>query len=1259
MILRKGFFALLLFSIGSTSNAQQQHWIPTSPEAAALTKAINYPINYNTGIPNIGIPLYEIEAGGMKLPISINYHSGGFKIHERASNVGLGWALSSDIQITRTVNGLDDFLGPLETPGYISNSMMKVYNSNCSSCDYPLYFQTSPVYPDYEAYRIAAGEMDGMPDKFDYKLLNKSGSFYFRKDATGASYTIVPVPYDDIKISYNSGVFTLIDNDGTKYIFGVTGSLTETNVASMAKELSRFSNKSVVTSWKCVSIQNATKTDVINFTYQAKSLIEFKTRLESIEFYNNESPCGMTRYFTPDQVGSANPWIVNYEQLSSIYPFYSLSSPKYFEHLAYGKSILHTPYLNSQNNVIDKTYTLNDDLNFSRGVVYGIVVSKIDFKGGSLLFNGSDQLSSIKIQNSANEEIKTFAFFQTYTLPNNLTLAKYANGSSFNGTLYLDSIQIKVNNAIYDRYKLMYANKFCFGSHLQGKDAWGYANIYTSQRSYTDTFKSIPIQLITQRVVKDANGSCPGVDNVKFYIGSGKKVELVDATSSNAGMLKRIIYPTGGYTDFEFESNMYKQKGNSRLDLVVMSGGLRIKSVSNFDGKALLPVSQKYYRYGEFEEGTGLVINSPTQSYDSLSRYFPPYSYRQTVAYLTGPGTANFGTNFEPIPINCYDKTCLSLKYKETKTTYQPNSSVDYSYPHGAPIYYNKVTEYNSDQGEMSGKKVYNYYKHDQFWPYSFMATSKIFDTNIDVLQTDGLMGAQKSVEDYKYENGKYSLVHKKDYSYTKYSKNEEVRVVYAFFKVLYQLVGGNFQGMPRELYNGNKNFNYNNSYFFNDILSGQYSIQVAKLLLNTETEKWFEGTDSLQQVTNYEYGNSSYIQPSKITTTGSNGSISRSFKYAYDFIGTSVYDSMRVNNRINSVIEEITNRGTKEISRKKINYGFVNTPALVVPISVQKSMDGNSLSNELTYDKYDNNANLLQVTEKNTLVKSYIWGYNYKYPVAEVVGSNYSVATSGVNVATLNSLTNEAQIRTVLNGIRTALSTSMVSTYTYKPLIGVISETAPNGYAKTYEYDPFGRLYLVKDHNLNILKKNDYRTTGPISTNATAMYYVNTPVLLSYNKPCGLDSVLVNIMQPGGTYTSSYPSQASSFAEAHIESNWSSMLGNYQCIGDPVQALVTLQLNIATFLPSPTNVYVDFIKDKSIVASRKFPYGVNGVGYLQFRIAPGNYKIAIRLNENYNGSLSRVSLTPSIGNYRRLNSGDDLSIVTGGIYNFWLSNSL
>jgi len=51
----------------------------------------------------------------------------------------------------------------------------------------------------------------------------------------------------------------------------------------------------------------------------------------------------------------------------------------------------------------------------------------------------------------------------------------------------------------------------------------------------------------------------------------------------------------------------------------------------------------------------------------------------------------------------------------------------------------------------------------------------------------------------------------------------------------------------------------------------------------------------------------------------------------------------------------------------------------------------------------------------------------------------------------------------------------AIMTTYTYDPLIGMTSQTDANGKTTYYEYDSFGRLKYVKDHENNIVKEYAY----------------------------------------------------------------------------------------------------------------------------------------------------------------------------------------
>lgn len=1270
----KAISLILLISsfICKQSYAQSQQIVPVSPEAAALSKMINYPVNLNSGIPDISIPLYQVETGGMTLPITLNYHSGGFRINEKATSVGLGWSLSSDIQITRTVNGLDDFTS---TNGYISNTRVKTYyggqfSSICTECDYPL-------GTGMNEFGVASGTNDGMPDKFNYKLLNKSGSFYFRKTNSGTGYTIVPVPFDNIKIEFSENAFTITDTDGTKYYFGVPGPWGNLTPQDRGFELSgsftQFGGCAdcKIAAWKCKKIENPTKTENITFAYQPKSLSTFTRHSDRIEYYNNPSPCVSSNpvfswYNSTDQTNYNS-----YENLIALEPFYKILSPKYYEYTAGGGASFTIAYTNVQKQVLKKTYPVYNTPSSTSITTSALAVSAINYKGGSVIFSGTDELNSIAIKGDQDQEIRSFVFFQSYAKANDMTIAKRYNGDSFNGTLYLDSIQIKNNDRVYQRYKLLYKEKFCFGNHLRGQDAWGYVNASTQEigSSYMPP-SSIPSQYITQLLYLPGK-YCSNSELSSLNIGGGQTAEFPSINHARKGMLSRIIYPTGGFVNFEFEHNKFNERvitSDKESQSIRMAGGLRINSISYFDGDRKM-VNQKYYRYGELEDGVGLVINAPARNFNTGRNEYEPFKVTQNVNYLKT-------SNSNP----CGHRGCLVNIYSETKDTYLPASSIDYTYPGGAPVYYTKVTEYNSDLGINTGKKVYTYYEPTKFLYASEIGSPNMAaGTNIPYLHTDGFIGAQKSVGDYKMESGKLKLVHLKEYWYDKYVQPEQVSVVYSFFKNIYIVAEGNFTGSQEDLYNVNPIYNPTSGTkqgSRSDYISGEYGLQVGKLLLVKEQEKWINNSDTVSKVVRYKYNDSlfvkpsgsgsrnnySYLQPSSIITYNAKGDeITTDLKYVYDFPGISIYNKMKSLNRIDQVIEETTRNSStgQEISKVRTNYEeFSDGTGFIAPSSIQKSTKGATLQTEVTFKEY-RNANLVELIGKDKVTKTYLWGYGYKYPVAELTGTTYSVLSSKINIAQLQTITDELQLRTALNNLIAAIPDAFIRTFTYKPWIGMKSQTAPNGMVKYYDYDNFGRLSVIRNHKEQVLKQYEYNETGPVTIAPYTLFSTNVPIMrpfLDYYDP-GPGRIFGMRVIPGGTTNNDNVEQATLDAENYFTNSPVRYIESY--ISYPFSERVgVIKLKVYMIgVNTPSRVDLDLIQNETIMFTEKFPYVSSETreGYLK----AGQYKMSMRLNSNYNSSTLKYFVQPSSGAGFYALPGDMITITEGVTYTITVSNAL
>ena len=65
------------------------------------------------------------------------------------------------------------------------------------------------------------------------------------------------------------------------------------------------------------------------------------------------------------------------------------------------------------------------------------------------------------------------------------------------------------------------------------------------------------------------------------------------------------------------------------------------------------------------------------------------------------------------------------------------------------------------------------------------------------------------------------------------------------------------------------------------------------------------------------------------------------------------------------------------------------------------------------------------------------------------------------------------------IDELRMYPATAQMTTYTYDPLYGMTSESGATGNIIYYEYDSYGRLYLIRDTDRNVIRKICYNYAG------------------------------------------------------------------------------------------------------------------------------------------------------------------------------------
>ena len=138
------------------------------------------------------------------------------------------------------------------------------------------------------------------------------------------------------------------------------------------------------------------------------------------------------------------------------------------------------------------------------------------------------------------------------------------------------------------------------------------------------------------------------------------------------------------------------------------------------------------------------------------------------------------------------------------------------------------------------------------------------------------------------------------------------------------------------------------------------------------------------------------------------------------------------------------------------------------------------NLEKKISFDKYDNKGNLLQYTQENGQPVSIIWGYGQQKPIAKIENAAYASINTGliataVNASNLAPASGQQQLLSALEAIRVSLPDASVTSYTYKPEIGISAIIDPKGDRITYEYDSFGRLTSVKNKDGKPLASSEY----------------------------------------------------------------------------------------------------------------------------------------------------------------------------------------
>ena len=1007
------FFLLSIITIGRSFaqtpyNPSLPLILPQTPNSATLEKFGNYEVSMFTGIPDISIPLYTIKTAGFEVPITLAYHASGNKVTDFPSWVGLNWAIDAGGQINRTMVGLPDE----GNGGFLHGETRSAASINNNSDADVAYLENMNIY----------GVKDSGADLFSYSFPGGGGKFYFGK-IDNTHYKPVLMPYSPVNISYNNAPvsnlnFNLADVHGNKYQFGQ-------NVQEFSSTNSTDQSTSITTTaWMLEKMVSTVKRDTINFSYQSQTDVEPTERVDT--------------------------WVVDHliNYGTSAGPYTSNPVPPNSQVCLPGVSGPIMSYVNST-----MFSQQPQQINFKNGKV----VFQLD-NAARLDFNqtgNSKALKYIQVFKSTpagDVLLKQITFFYSY----------FTNGASASTQrLRLDSIQVSDGTSTrINSYKFSYNTSVNLPAWSSfSKDYWGYYN--NQSNTSTTPQQSVSYWRYPYNTSDHASNITIGSTNA-----NGREP---DSTYMQAGILTSIVYPTGGHTDFKYEANRYL---DTSLNQVKLAGGLRIKSISSYDGVTPSPVV-KSYQYG-------------ASGYGRKNFFLSRYSFFDTKYIQVWENTSS-----GPTPL-------YQVTGSKTEITFYSNPTINIQPLDGSPVVYPFVTEYIGTGSAVLGKTEYRY------------RDSADFVANVAVAQYTKPVVVSKF-----YSRGQ--LLDKKTYKTTALGLYQPVEEETNIYNSSFPYAT-NFGGLILDqliVRNGLPFYSYTHTTEPIDWAYNDYNLHSDDNYMTSSTHKTYNADDSTKSVsttTQLAYTNFIHQQPTQVSHINSRGETETVIsKYPADYApsgssvtGNAVLDTMIARNVNAEVIEKYSalarpGQSTGVTGGENDTYKLSNGLLLpdkqsrlkvIVPLTdyAAGSVSGGTLHTDSRYDPvisynlFDGRGNVLEVQRVNGIRDVYIWAYNGAYPVAKVTGTDFNTVNAHVDTGLLNNpAVTQAQINSQLALLRNGLTGNdiMVETYTYNPLVGVTSSTDPKGETTYYEYDSFQRLINIKDKDGNIIKHTDYHYNG------------------------------------------------------------------------------------------------------------------------------------------------------------------------------------
>gem|GEM_PF-653315 len=647
-----------------------------TPNAAAISKFIDIPVSYHTGVPNIGIPIGTISEGSLSLPISINYNSSGIRVDELASSIGLGWALNSGGVISRSVVGAPDESGSgfYTNPGYptgLKDGDACTIDPNCATTLSGTGQNTPCLNCQSLEADIVNQRKDAESDIFNFSFGGYSGKFVF--DNNGK---LIMLTANDLKVDYSQWgtkwIFTT--PQGVKYYFGAFGTRSAYESALVSP-----SGNLASSSWYLERIESADSQHWIDLDY-------------------------VTENYTYKKLGDHT------------FTSYPTDAQTYVESNPFNSSVIFTVQAMRLSTI--RTSSGIESADFATNSI-----SRTDLSTGS-----AQAINQIQLHDGTF--CKVFNFQQSYFT----SAASYwtGDGSASLSRLRLDGLQeVSCANGSLSipPYTFTYNSTPLPSRASLGKDLWGY---YNGHDENTGLLPQNMYNYLRTKYPANFTNTSP-LSPVVF----GNRTPSESAMQ--AGILQKVTYPAGGSTAFVYEAHrltptdtkligglrvkseiVYNTDGSqAKREDYVYTQGTRFDEIPTADAQNAAS-DGLYYTLNVRDKLDPVRVNEALASiYSSLlPRYSTIYSSAPLAKNLLG-----YHIGYDSVTVSHLDGSTSS--YKNVFGNYISMQTFFYPYPSAVGVQDNVqlITETHRNSAGTAVKIKSNYYTTD----YVSQSTAKKF----------------------------------------------------------------------------------------------------------------------------------------------------------------------------------------------------------------------------------------------------------------------------------------------------------------------------------------------------------------------------------------------------------------------------------------------------------------------------------------------------------------------------------------------------